>query len=934
MRNSSTYLASSSELHAGNSASILRPAPSLAAYALRMAGVVGREPELKAVDAFLDGTARALAIVGEPGIGKTTIWREAVERAQARGATVLVARPAESEVRLSFGGVADLTSALPPEAFDSLPAPQRRGLDVALLRADSSGPPARRVVATALLTLVRELAAQTAVVIAIDDLQWLDPPSAAALEFALRRLDDENVRLIFSLRTDATEPSGLTTERIEIGPVSVGALHRILNDAIGRTFARPILIRIGHASGGNPFHAIEIARELERRGVPGSVAPLPVPDSLGALVRARVQALPTATRDALLRVAALTRPDTGLVDPVALAAAEESGLVSIDPSGRVRFTHPLFASAVYAAAATSRRKAVHRDLAAAVDDPIERAHHLALASDGPDADVVRELESAAQTARSRAAPDTAASLLDLALRLVPVGSAESERLRLELAEHLYLASDFARARAVLEELLETVPPGGRRSRTLMALAEIDYGHKGESAATALMEDALENAESLLQRARCLTQLAMYAGTVDLEQAGNAARAACELLEGHEPAEPPLAAAALGARVRADLFLGRGFDAEAADGAYALESSAAAPPVAVDGRVVFKLGQWLRYVDDLDGARTRLDEAEQQARDEGDEASLGNILLNKVVVETWAGNWDDATALTQRMSDAFGQQGVEPEGIGPWRAYLHAYAGRLDETLAAAGPRPAEPVIGAIHDRCVGLAQLAAGDVTAADRHLARAVEIFERVDFREPAIWRVDGDAIEAAVACGALDRAERLVARLEEQAARTGIPWDRAVSARGRALLLAAPGELERAADLLDRALTEHDACPMPYERARTLLVQGQVLRRLKRKREARIALDEAATVFGRLGAETWVARAAGERGRVATRRAPDGLTPSELRVARLAADGLSNPEIAARVFVSRKTVEATLARIYRKLAISSRGQLDRALREAEHIS
>ena len=898
-----------------------------------MAGVVGREPELDAVEAFLDGTAQALAIVGEPGIGKTTVWREAVDRARARGATVLVARPAESEARLSFGGVADLTSTLPPEAFDSLPAPQRRGLDVALLRADSAGPPARRVVATALLTLLRELATGPEVVIAIDDLQWLDPPSTAALEFALRRLDDENVRVIFSLRSGATELEGLATERIEVGPVSVAALHRIIGDAVGRTFARPILIRIAEASVGNPFHAIEIARELERRGVQDSIAPLPVPDSLGALVRARVRALPAPTRDALLRVAALTRPDTALVDPAALAAAEESGLVSIDPSGRVRFTHPLFASAVYAAAATSRRRAVHSDLGAVVVDPIERAHHLALASDGPDPAVVAELESAARHARARAAPDTAAGLLELAVRLAAPGE-ESQRLRLELAEHLYLASDFARARVVLEELLEGLAPGDRRSRALVALAEIDYWHKGESAAAGLMQQALESAESMLQRARCLTQLAIYAGTVNLEQAGSAARRACELLDGHEAEEPALAAAALGARVRADLFLGRGYDADAAARIEALELSAPSPPVAVDGRIVFKLGQWLRYVDDLDGARVKLDEAEQQTRDEGDDASLGNILLNKVVVETWAGNWDAAAALTQRMSDAFDQQGVEPEGIGPWRAYLHAYAGRLEDTLAAAGPPPSEPLIAAIHDRCVGLAHLAAGDVAVADHHLTRAVEVFERVDFREPAVWRVDGDAIEAAVSRGELERAERLVARVEEQAIRTGIPWNRAVAARGRGLLLAARGELEEAAAALDRSLAAHAACPMPYERARTLLVQGQILRRLKRKREARTALDEAAAVFASLGADAWVARADAERQRVASRRAPDGLTPSELRVAQLAAIGLTNPEIAAQVFVSRKTVEATLARIYRKLAISSRGQLDRALRETEHIS
>jgi DNA-binding CsgD family transcriptional regulator len=899
-----------------------------------MAGVVGREPELKAVDAFLDGPAQALAIVGEPGIGKTTVWREAVERARSRGATVLVARPAESEARLSFGGIADLTSALPEDAFDSLPAPQRRGLDVALLRADSTGPPSRRVVATALLTLLRELASESVVVIAIDDLQWLDTPSAVALEFALRRLGDDRVRVIYSMRPDTTGLAGLETQQIEIGPLSVASLHRILGEAIGRAFARPILIRITEASGGNPFHAIEIARELERRGVQDSVAPLPVPDSLGALVRGRVRALPAPTRDALLRVAALARPTASLVDQTALAAAEESGLVSIDPSGRVRFTHPLFASAVYAAAATSRRREIHRDLASAVDDPIERAQHLALATEKPDPAVVAELESAARHARSRSAPDTAASLLELALRLVPSGSEESQRLQLELAEHLYLASDFARARVVLEELLETLAPGDSRSRALMALAEIDYWRKGESTATSLVQEALESAASMLQRARCLTQLAIYAGTVDLEQAGSAAGEACELLEGRETEEPALAAAALGARVRADLFLGRGYDAEAAARAHALELSAPSPPAAVDGRIGFKLGQWLRYVDDLDGARTNLDEAEQQTRDEGDDASLANILLNKVVVETWAGYWDAAAVLTQRMSDAFDQQGVEPEGIGPWRAYLHAYAGRLEHTLAAAGPVPSEPLIAAIHDRCVGLAYLAAGDVSAADHHLARAVEVFERVDFREPAIWRVDGDAIEAAVACGALERAERIVARLEAQAARTGIPWNRAVAARGRGLLLAARGELEEAATALERAVAEHAACPMPYERARTLLVQGQVLRRLKRKREARAALDEAAAIFASLGADAWAARADAERQRVASRRAPEGLTPSELRVARLAADGLSNPEIAAQVFVSRKTVEATLARIYRKLAISSRGQLDRALREMQHIS
>ncbi len=904
--------------------------------------VVGREPQLTAVEAFLDSGARALAILGEPGIGKTTVWRDAVERAGTRGATVLVARPAESEARLAFGGLADLTSTVPDAVFAQLPEPQRHGLDVVLLRRASAAPPSRRVVAAAFLTLLRALAADLPVVVAVDDLQWLDPPSAAALEFAVRRLGDTQVRVLYSLRAGSAEPASLLgafaelpAERIEIGPLSVAALHRILSDAIGRSFARPVLVRIAEASRGNPLHALEIARELERRGVEDGVTPLPVPESLGALVRARVKALPASTRRELLRAAALAGPDTGLVDEQALAPAEKAGLVSIDGAGRVQFTHPLFASAVYSAAATAERKSAHRLLAGAVADPVERAYHLALGSDGSDRAVVHELESAARHARSRAAPDTAASLLELALRLLAPDDEESTRVQLELAEQLYLASDFARAKRILEELLATLGPGDPRSRALMTLAEIDYWRAGESAALSLAEEALAAAEDTLQRARCLTQIAMYAGTVDLAKAAAAARSASELLGELEAEEPGLASAALAAQLRADLFLGRGFDRSAAERAAALEARASSPPAAVDGRVVFKLGQWLRYVDDLAGARTALAQAEQQARDEGDEASLGNILLNQLVVETWAGDWEAAALLTERMTEAFEQQGVELEGVGPWRAYLHAHAGRLAETRSAAGRPPREPVIAAIRDRCLGLAELAAGEAAAADRHLRQAVETFAQVDFREPAIWRVDGDAIEAAVACGELERAELLADRFEKHAAQSSIPWNRAVSARCRALVSAAHGELEQADEALRRALAEHDACPVPYERARTLLVQGRVLRRLKQKREARRALDEAAAVFGRLGADGWLAQVEAERLRVASRRAPDGLTASELRVARLAADGLSNPEIAAQVFVSRKTVESTLGRIFRKLGISSRTQLGRALqRDGEHIS
>jgi DNA-binding CsgD family transcriptional regulator/tetratricopeptide (TPR) repeat protein len=899
-----------------------------------MSSLVGREAELGAVETFLRSDERcALAIVGEPGIGKTTLWQAAVDRARTHGARVLLARPTESESRLAFAGLADMLAAVPEELFAELPEPQRVGLDVALLRAASARPAERRVVGAGFLTLLRALAAESDVVCAIDDIHWLDASSAAVVEFALRRLDDAPVRGVFSTRTaELARPPlpalerDLLVERIELGPLSVAALHRVLSQELGRTFPRPTLVRIAQASGGNPLYAVEIARELDRAGEHAISDRVPVPQSLDVLVRARVGALPARARDALLRAAVLARPDTGTIDPAELARAEEAGLVRIERDGRIEFVHPLFASAVYSAAPAARLREAHRAVADLARDPEERARHLALAASGPDAAVARELREAARHAGMRGSPDSAAELTELALRLLPADDPARLELQLELAEQLHLASDFPAAQALLEELRTTLPPGDLRARALLTLVEIEYWGSGESAATALAEEALADASDPVLKARCHAAVALYGGTVDLPRAAAAAREALALLDGVPDADPGLVAAALSARVRADLFLGDGFDRATALRALALEESG--PPATVDTRVVFKLGQWLRYIDDFDGAREHLEQAERQAREEGDESSLANILLNRVIVATWAGDLAEAAELAELMLDAFGQHGVGPEHGDLWRAYVDAYAGRVESVReAAAKADPGEPMVAAIWSRCLGLAELAAGDTGSADRHLTEALDQFERVSFREPAIWRVDGDAIEAALVVGDVERAQDVLARFEERAARSSIPWSLAVSARCRGLVLAAQGELDAAAAALERALVEHERCPMPLERARTLLVQGRLQRRLKQKRQARLSLEEARELFARGGAATWVARADDELGRVAVRRAPEELSATELRIARLAADGLSNQAIAEQVFVSVKTVESNLKRVYRKLDISSRAQLARAL-------
>ena len=470
---------------------------------------------------------------------------------------------------------------------------------------------------------------------------------------------------------------------------------------------------------------------------------------------------------------------------------------------------------------------------------------------------------------------------------------------------------------MLEELRRDLAPGDLLAHALLTLAEIDYWRKGESAAVVLAEEALRRAREGLVRGRCQAAIAMYAGTVSLTKAQprRVLRSSCSR---RSPRRAGSVAGALGARVRVDLFLGEGFDAAAAKRAHSLEGEA--PPAAVDSRVIFKLGQWLRYVDDLDGARARLAESEQAARDEGDDSSLANILLNRVVVETWAGRWGHAAELTGQMSDAFEQLGVEPEGIDPWRAYVDAHAGRLDTVRAAAGQRPREPIIAMIWSRCrrwPSWPPASWNPPTVTSRRRWPSSTWWTSASRRSGASM---GTRSRQPSPSATLDRAERIVIRFEERAARSRIPWSLAVSARCRGLLLAAQGDLDAAAEALQRALVEHERSPVPFERARTLLVQGQVLRRLKKKREARTALEESLAVLRNLGAEAWVARAEGELRRVAVRRAPDDLSATELRIAHLAATGLTNRAIAAEVFVAQKTVEANLARAYRKLGIRSR--------------
>jgi len=293
-----------------------------------MVEIIGRSRELEAITAFLDRTAlaRGLLLRGEAGIGKTVLWQHLVASARADGYTVLASQPTTSETRLSYAALGDLASAFSAAALEALPTPQRTALDLALMRAGGAGTE-QLAVSMAFVSLLTWTARSVPVLVAVDDAQWIDAPTARVLEFALRRTTDHDVRFALAVRSGDPAPLDDALLRafpepgtwiLELGHLSLGALHHLFSSRLGQHFPRPTLVRLEQASGGNPLLALEIARALVESGesiIPG--APLPIPRSLGQLLSRRILRLPRMTREALLVMA-------GSPDPVAETAPDRS----------------------------------------------------------------------------------------------------------------------------------------------------------------------------------------------------------------------------------------------------------------------------------------------------------------------------------------------------------------------------------------------------------------------------------------------------------------------------------------------------------------------------------------------------------------------------------------------------------------------------------
>jgi DNA-binding CsgD family transcriptional regulator len=918
--------------------------------------IIGRDEELVELRGFFDAIDRvpaACLLEGEPGIGKTVLWRAGLELARERDLRVLTAIPATAETRLSFAALADLLGPVLADVLASLPAPQRRALEVALLLDDAAGsPPDQRAVAFAFLGAIRALTREGPVVVAVDDVQWLDGPSAFMVEFALRRLREEPVVFFLTLRTGG-EPASLGLERalqqdallrLSIGPLSLGALHRLLRDRFGQVLSRPNLRRVHRLSDGNPFFALELARALERGSI-RLAAGEPLPGMLGTLVRDRLAVLPGETRDALLAASALSQPTMALVaaatdaDPEArLTSAFAAHVIELD-GDRIRFTHPLLASGVYAAATAEQRRVLHRRLAVLVPDLEEHARHLALGAEAPDADVASALERAAERAHARGALPAAVELSEQARRLTPLELEDmGHRRTIQAAGYAWEAGDSDRARELLGD---TASPGRGRGEVLYWLGMIEEYEGDRREAVELYRRAgSEMGNDIALRAKIEDGLAsaLFLMRSDLSAAAGHARAAVSLAE--QAGEPGTQIACLSQLGMIDAVTGGHEWREALELGRGLEGRAG--PIPVDATTTFALAVVLSWTDELGRSRELFGSLLRHADERGEESGLPWILAFLGWVEFLAGRLAEASRYAEEGKETARQTGQEPQRVFALavRALVRAIRGDVEGARVDAGTAVALAdergvmVASILATTALGLLELSLGNPGAAHRQLGPLVERLEHGGVREPGSMRFVFDDVEALIALGRLDDAGALLDVVEPRARRLDRASALAVAARCRGLLAAARGDPDAALAWLQEALVQHGRVPMPFEEARTLLALGVTRRRARMKRPAREALERALAEFQQLGAWPWADLARGELARVGGRPPSTGeLTETERRIAALAAEGRSNKEIATALFVTPKTVGTQLSRIYRKVGVHSRTELARRLSETPKV-
>jgi DNA-binding NarL/FixJ family response regulator len=897
--------------------------------------VVGREAELAPVVSFLsDGDVpgpSALALEGEAGIGKTTIVRAATEHAGSMGLLVLAARPSAGERELPYAALGDLLATIDDDALAILASPQREAVKAALGRTDGSVD--EHALSRGVLELLRCLAVERDLLLLVDDVQWLDRPTASALAFALRRIGQARVRVLIAVRREdeagATLPLGLdewpTLRRVVVGPMSVTELGALVRKRLGAHLARPRLEALSRESGGNPMFALELARQDANAGA------FP---TLPRALEKRLLEMETGPRGVLGVAAAALRPSTELllragVEREYLRRALATGLLAADED-RLSFVHPLLQSVAYGLLLPDERRQVHARLAAVSSDPVERGHHLSRSVVGRNDSVAQELEAAAETAAGLGDHAGAAAFLLRAAELAADSDGDRARAsRVNAAEELFQAGDLEAAAGLSRDLVERLPAGPARARARLLLSsclvgsELSYPEELAELERALVDADGDEATS----ARVHLELAETAtGMFRLRDAREHFRAVIRSAERAGLAD--VEAMALGLLGFVEYLLGLGKTA-ASLRACELWDDTSFMPVYPPGMAVAEVCLYAGEFREAERLyREELALAEQHGIEVIELIARGHLAETQIR----AGDWTAALA-NARLAHEHARQAAHAQivngaayGLGMIEALLgDLETARARATSALAAAESTGDPWHTIFERAVlGLVALSEDEPATAVDVLTPAWSMMIESELGDLSVFPVPHVLGEGLVQLGRVAEAELVAAKLRACPAGEQ-PWCRAMAARIEALVASRRGDHNSAREAIASSLAAHAQLPEPFEHARTLHVHGRIERTGRNWGVARAALVDALERFDQLGAARWAEKAAADIARLPGRRPADkdGLTTRERDIAELAAAGLANKEVAARLFVSVHTVEANLSKVYAKLGIRSRTEL-----------
>jgi DNA-binding CsgD family transcriptional regulator len=920
-----------------------------------------------------------LLVTGPAGAGRSTLLERLAREHADAGHRVLRCAPAPQDRDSPYLGLMDLLSGVDDAHFAVLPDHQRALLEGALLRGTmpaGTEPPAGRdalLLRAAVRTVLTDLACTAPLLLVVDDAQWLDTATADVLAFLARRPREQGPALLVALRTHGVpDPQGpgqgpagelgrADVERWSAGPLphlavppltaleAAALLDEAEPEHAGPPWPPAVVARLHHAAGGNPARLLDLSAALAERvraagGVlPDAGDPLPVPEHLRRPLLDRIEALPPGARRTLLTAGAAASPTVALLVRAGCQNASADvdlcvrrGLLEQPLRGVLRFADPLVPVVLQAEAGYEQRAAVHRSLAAAADDAVERAHHLARLTAGPDPEVAARLADAASAARRRGAPGTAARLGRLAAEHTPAGQrdVDTDR-RLTAAEDAVAAGDFAFARQLAYQVLGAVDRPAERVRAWTVV--VDSCGQAMSEIDDVFPEALRDAGG---DPRLLAPLHYRMSWREWMVGGSAARA-----HPHAARSAELAGAAgdrhtqlLALTQQAALELFLGLPAASGTLAAALAAPHDARAMADHNGPIYLKHRFLLADDRPDAARRELRSLVFTQRQRGSAESLSQCLMALAQVEVHRGRCRQALTIARQSLRIAQQAGLSQGPAWYALALAETAGGSLPQALAAAetARRHSEDdddrlfLPRALHAE--GRVLLLTGQPARAAELLRRTAEMETGQGLRDPAMRRWHADLAEALARSGEIAEAEEVVAAARTQAVRLGRRGVLAALDRAAGLVAEARGDLDRAAGLLAGAAARLGAFPYVLEEGRTRIALGRVHRARGDEAASRAAFAEALRIFTRAGARTWVAVARAERDRAGggDMAPPDGpwserLTSTERSVVARVAEGASNREIAAGLVVSVKTVEAALTRAYRKLGARSRVEVTR---------